>query len=62
MSNFVRAAYHPEEKVIRAAYFLDDYFGQHRYGVGFEGDPMVYPIRDCEIPLDKVFVEKSGAS
>ena len=29
MSNFTQPAYHPKEKVVRAANFLDDYFGPH---------------------------------
>ena len=37
MSNYTRAAYHPKEKVVRAANWLDDHFGKHEYGVSFPG-------------------------
>lgn len=55
MSNFERAAYHPQEKRIRTAIFLDDYFGRHRYGVKFDGDDRVYNSQEVEIPLGVVF-------
>ncbi len=58
MSNFTRAAYHPKEKVVRAASYLDDYFGPHQYGVQFSGDPNVYKPKETDIPLDVVFVPK----
>lgn len=56
MSNFTQAAYHPKEMVVRAAAFLDDYFGRHEYGVAFVGDPHVYKSDEVTIPLDVVFV------
>ena len=58
MSNFTRAAYHPKEKVVRAAHFIDDHFGHHGYGVKFPGDPHVYRADETIIPLDVVFVVK----
>lgn len=58
MSNFVRAAYHPKEKVVRAASYLDDHFGPHEYGVRFSGDTHVYRPRETDIPLDIVFIPK----
>lgn len=60
MSNFVRAAYHPKEKVVRAATYLDNHFGHYEYGVSFSGDPHVYKPDETEIPLDMVFVPKKG--
>lgn len=59
MSNFTGAAYHPKEKVIRAAMFLDDHFGPHEYGVLFSDDPHVYRDHETHIPIDVVFVPKS---
>lgn len=57
MSSFVQAAYHPTERRIRAAAFIDDYFGPHDYGVRFdEGGPVFRP-KEVVIPIDKVFVE-----
>jgi len=58
MSNFTRAAYHPKEKVIRAAMYVDDYFGHHEYGVRFPGDAHVYRPHETDIPLDVLFVPK----
>ena len=57
MSNFYRAAYHPKEKLVRTAYFRDDYFGRHRYGVSFTGDDHVYKPHEVEIPVNTVFAE-----
>lgn len=57
MSNFVRAAYHPKEKVVRAAQFLDNFFGRHQYGVRFSGDTHVYRDDETDIPLDVVFIK-----
>lgn len=59
MSNFSRTAYHPVEKVVRAAIWLDDYFGRHQYGVQFDVGGKVYRPADVEIPLDMVFEEKT---
>ena len=61
MSNFTRAAYHPKEKVVRAALYLDDHFGPHKYGVSFSGDPHVYRPSETEVPLNVVFVPKADA-
>ena len=58
MSNFTRAAYHPKERVVRAALWLDDHFGHYEYGVSFPGDEHVYKPAECEIPLDVVFEPK----
>ena len=58
MSNYTRSAYHPKEKVVRAAIWLDDHFGPHQYGVSFQGDEHVYKPQETEIPLDVVFVPK----
>lgn len=54
MSNFTRVAWHPKERVARAAAHLDDYFGKHCYGVRFEGDSHVYRPEEVEIPVDLV--------
>lgn len=63
MSNFTRPSYHPKEKVVRAATWLDDYFGPHQYGVRFPGDDHVYMPEETDIPSDVVFVpqEKKDA-
>jgi hypothetical protein len=54
MSSYTRVAWHPVERVARAAAYIDDYFGQYSYGVIFEGDPHVYRPAEVEIPLDLV--------
>jgi hypothetical protein len=58
VSNFTGPAYHPKEKTVRAASFMDDYFGKHEYGVRFSGDHHVYKEHETRIPLDVVFVPK----
>lgn len=57
MSNFSMACYHPKERVIRAAAWIDDYFGRHEYGVQFDPDGEVFRVREVDIPLDKIFAE-----
>lgn len=56
MSNFTRVAWHPVERVARAAAYMDDYFGPHRYGVKFDGDPYVFKPDEVEIPIDLILV------
>jgi hypothetical protein len=58
MSNYTRIAWHPKERVARAAMFADNYFGPYEYGVMFDGDPHVYKPNDVEIPIDLVLVPK----
>lgn len=57
MGNFTRVAWHPIERVARAAHYVDDHFGQHQYGVMFTGDDHVYRTEEVEIPLDPVLGE-----
>ena len=59
MSSYYAPAYHPIEKVIRKAFWIDDYFEHHCYGIQFEGDKRVYSQSEVQIPIDKVFVEDS---
>ena len=58
MSNYSRAAYHPPTNTVRTAYWMDDYFGKHRYGVMFPNEERVYKPSEVEIPLGKIFEEK----
>lgn len=55
MSNYQRAAYDPDSGTVRAAWWLDDYFGRHQYGVQFREGAKVYTPTEVEIPLDVVF-------
>jgi hypothetical protein len=54
MSNYIRVAWHPVERVARADAFLDNHFGHYEYGVAFNGDPNVYRPEEVEIPIDLV--------
>jgi len=53
MSNFMAKAAHPVTGEIFECYYLDDYYGRHKYGVQFpNGD--VYPESECpEFEEDK---------
>lgn len=48
MSNFIAEAIHPVTLRRERAWFLDDYYGPHRYGVKFS-DGEVYPESECEV-------------
>lgn len=62
MSNFTRAAYHPVEKCVRAAAWLDNHFGPHQYGVRFSGrQDEVFKPSEVEVPLDTIFVPRGEA-
>jgi hypothetical protein len=61
MSTFVNVAFNPKTKKIQSAIFIDDYYGKHRYAVGFRKDGGEINIRDniikseCEIyPLEQI--------
>ena len=38
MSTFVDTAINPKTGKAQSALFIDDYYGSHRYGVGFKND------------------------
>lgn len=42
MSNFVRRTRHPETGLFEDATWLDDYFGNHIYGVKFPNHERIY--------------------
>lgn len=48
MSNYFGKAKHPETGEIQEVYFMDDYYGPHRYGVKFP-DGKIFPDHDCQI-------------
>ena len=64
MSNFIRIAWHPVERVARAAHWMDNHFGQHRYGIWFPGDPEdeIYRPEEVDIPIDLVLSPVSHAA
>lgn len=52
MSTFKRVTKHPQTRVYEIATWIDDYFGDHIYGVAFQSDGKVYPtelVDDSEI-------------
>ena len=59
MSNYIRSAWNPKERVARAASYMDNYFGPYVYGVKFDGDDKVYRPNEVEIPVDLVLVPKN---
>lgn len=61
MSNYARVAWNPKEHVARAALWIDNHFGPHRYGVRFEGDDHVYRPEEVEIPVELVLVPREDA-
>lgn len=65
MSTYVDKAINPKTGKSQLALFIDDYYGSHRYGVGFKNDGTdanLYDIenRDSEYtiyPLEEIKVE-----
>ena len=58
MSSYRAAAYDPDKNIIRTAWWIDDYFGKHKYGVQFDaGVGRVYEPSAVQIPLDVEFVQ-----
>ena len=54
MSNFVRNTRHPETGKFEGAFWLDDYFGRHHYGVKFKDGTVVDPEKvDLEIDQEE---------
>ena len=67
MSTYVSKAVNPKTNKIQEAWFIDDYFGHHWYGVAFRKDGKdavfsaekivysdhdIYKIEDVEIPKE----------
>lgn len=59
MSSYLRDTEHPETKKAERAEWLDDYFGQHNYGVRFPSDGKVFRADEFEwaINHDKEVLE-----
>jgi len=68
MSTYVDKAINPKTDKSQLALFIDDYYGSHRYGVGFKNDGtnanlydienrdseyMVYPLEEIQLEPDK---------
>jgi hypothetical protein len=50
MSSYYTWAKRPDSDLLEPVAMVDDYFGQHRYGVMFN-DGKVYPVSECEISV-----------
>ena len=53
MSSYRDKAIHPKTGEVCDAWFWDDYFGKHRYGVKFDDDPHVWPAEKIKLPPAK---------
>jgi hypothetical protein len=53
MSSYVAPTYHPHEKRVRDAWWLDDYFGKHRYGVRFDDGGHVFRPEEVKPPVER---------
>lgn len=68
MSTYIGIAINPKTSKPQLALFIDDYYGPHRYGVGFKNDGtdaylydmenidseyIVYPLEDIKTEPDK---------
>ena len=51
MSNFRTKAIHPITGKEEMADYLDDYFGNHKYGVKFVGEDKVYREEEIKLKL-----------
>ena len=46
MSSYYEETIHPKTRKLQRAFWIDDYFGRHQYGVRFDGEETVYRLRD----------------
>lgn len=46
MSTYIKKTKHPELKKFMDALWIDDYFGNHNYGVQFAGEETIYDMRE----------------
>jgi hypothetical protein len=66
MSTYINKAINPETGKLQLALFIDDYYGSHRYGVGFKNngtdaslydrinidDYTIYPLEEIKMEPD----------
>jgi hypothetical protein len=50
MSTYSEKTWHPVERRLRNAQWIDDYFGRHQYGVRFDGEDHVYRPEEVNPP------------
>lgn len=50
MSCYYATAINPRTGKEERAFFIDDYFGRHKYGVKFDGEDEVHREKDIRFP------------
>ena len=50
MSCYKAITKHPKTGEWKEAEWLDDYFGNHNYGVRFENENEIYDVREFDLP------------
>lgn len=58
VSDYIQSAYDPETKTVRKAWWMDNYFSHHEYGIRFYKDGPVYRYNEVIIPVESVFILK----
>jgi hypothetical protein len=62
MSTYQDVARHPRTNQIERVWMLDDYFGQHQYGVKFETDTKVFQAHEVRlVPATELFDMLEGS-
>jgi len=53
VSSYKKLTFHPDTGIAEMAWWLDDYFGQHAYGVKFADGKVFYPsqVQFADEPL-----------
>jgi hypothetical protein len=62
MSSYIKKVKNPKTGKMVKAFFIDDFYGSHRYGIGFRKDgkdakldDLNSSLKDCEFyPLEKI--------
>jgi hypothetical protein len=60
MSSYHRSTKHPVTGEWQEAFWIDDYYGKHVYGVRFPNDEKVYDTRDYELETKATIDAKYG--
>ena len=56
MSTYVSKAINPRNLKIQEAWFIDDFYGQHQYGVAFRKDGRDAVFNSNEIKRDEYYI------
>ena len=60
MSNFIEPTYHPIKKKMLYAYWIDDYFGKHKYGIKFVNEDRVFSEKELDEIKNKLDLPDSS--